>query len=356
MGKRKDNQIDDYGFEKTDEQLEELEARLSSLYSDASKEMQSKLSDYLKQYEEADAEKRKQWQDGKITKEEYESWRNTHIWNTKKMQAQVDSLTQDLVNTDKLAMDMVNGQLPSIYVTNYNFEGYKAETTAMANGIEYNSFTIYNSEAVSRIAKKNPDLLPAVDPKKVDIIADKRWNKQKIGSVIQQGIVQGKTIPEIASGLRQVTDMDEAASIRNARTALIGAQNAGRKDAADRVRESGVVDLVDVWSSTYDSRTRETHIALDGQERGKDGFFHTFKGEKLAYPCDPNGDPAEVYNCRCRLNSIIRGIDHSKDKELYEQFMKENDFEDWEKTKEKAEAKRKDFEKNKEKMEKKKGG
>lgn len=358
MRKRKDEQPNDYGYKKTDEELENLEGRLSSLYTDASKEMQAKLDTFMKGHDKLYNEKLKEMKDGVITEKEFQSWTQTHILQTKAMKAQIDSLTEDLVNTDKLAREMINGELPDIYVTNYNFEGYKVEKTAQASGIEYNSFTIYNSDAVARIAKKNPDLLPAVDPKKVDTIADRRWNKQKIGTVIQQGILQGKPIPDIAKGLREVTDMDEAASIRNARTALIGAQNAGRKDAADRVRESGVVEMVDVWSCTYDKRTRDTHIALDGQERGKDGYFTTFNGDKLEYPCDPNGNPAEVYNCRCRMNSYIKGIDHSKDKALYEEFMDEGGFEDWEHVKSQRDKKVADFEKNKEKMEekRKKGG
>ena len=345
MTKRK-NDTDDYGYKKTDEQLEELEARLSSLYTETSKNVQKELEDFLKQYKDDDAEKQKELKAGTITEKEYKAWKRDSILNTKKMQAQVDALTEDLTNTDKLAMQMINGQLPSVYASNYNFEGYKTETIAQANGIDYSSFTVYNAEAVSRIVKEKPDLLPSPS---VDIPKDQKWNKDHINLAIAQGIVQGDPVDKIAERLQIVTKMDENAAIRNARTALIGAQNAGRKDAADRVRASGI-EMIDVWSCTYDDRTRDTHIALDGQERGKDGYFHTFTGEKLEYPCDPNGAPAEVYNCRCRLNSFIKGIDHSKDKELYEDFMEKGGYEGWEKTKEKAEEKREGFEKNKEKM------
>lgn len=345
MGKKKTG-TDDYGYKKTDEQLENLEARLSSLYTDASKNMQEKLGDFLTQYKDAEAEKQAELKAGTITEKEYKQWAQEQILTTKKMQAQVDALTEDLVNTDKLARQMINGELPSSYATNYNFEGYKAEMQAQASGIDYSSFTIYNADAVSRIVSKNPDLLPAVEPKHVDTKADTKWNKDHINLAIAQGILQGDPVDKIAERLQQVTTMDENAAIRNARTALIGAQNAGRKDAADRVREAGI-EMIDVWSCTYDDRTRDTHIALDGQERGKDGYFHTFTGEKLEYPCDPNGAPAEVYNCRCRLNSFIKGIDHSKDKELYEDFMEKGGYEGWEKTKEKAEEKREGFEKNK---------
>ena len=345
MAKRKGT--DDYGYEKTDEQLNDLEARLSSLYTDASKEMEKKLGEFLSQYQEKDDQQRALVKEGKLTEEEYKKWRQGQIFQTKKMQAQVDNLTETLVNTDKLAMQMVNGELPSVYANNYNFQGYKAEKMAQAGGEDYSSFTIYNADAVARLATKDPDLLPAP---RVDIPKDTKWNKTKINTAISQGIIQGEPIDKIASRLIDVTDMDYNAAVRNARTAVIGAQNAGRADASERVKEAGY-EMVDVWSATYDQRTRDTHIALDGQERQPDGYFHTFTGELLAYPCDPNGAPEEVYNCRCRLNSIIKGIDHSKDDELYAQFMEENYYDDWLVVKEQTEAKKELFEINKAAME-----
>jgi uncharacterized protein with gpF-like domain len=323
--KKKGEGTDDVGYKRTDKALKKMETRMSSLYSDAEKDMEKKLSKFLGQYQKADKEKLALVQAEKMTNEEYLAWRQGQMFMSKKMQIQIDSLTEDLVNADKLAMEMVNGELPSIYVTNYNFQGYKAEKMAQAGGIEFNSFTIYNAEAVGRISRDNPDLLPSP---KVSIAKDKKWNKTKIANAIQQGIVQGEPIEDIAKRLRDVTDMDYSASVRNARTATIGAQNAGRKDASERVRSSGI-EMVDVWSCTYDARTRDTHIALDGEERGADGYFTTFNGDKLEYPGDPNGDPSEVYNCRCRLNSVIKNIDHSKDDELYEEFMQDNFYDDW---------------------------
>ena len=341
MAKRKGT--DDYGYEKTDDQLNDLEARLSSLYTDASKEMEKKLGEFLSQYQEKDDQQRALVKEGKLTEEEYKKWRQGQIFQTKKMQAQVDNLTETLVNTDKLAMQMVNGELPSVYANNYNFQGYKAEKMAQAGGEDYSSFTIYNADAVARLATKDPDLLPAP---RVDIPKDTKWNKTKINTAISQGIIQGEPIDKIASRLIDVTEMDYTAAVRNARTAVIGAQNAGRADASERVKEAGY-EMVDVWSATYDQRTRDTHIALDGQERQPDGYFHTFTGELLAYPCDPNGAPEEVYNCRCRLNSIIKGINHSKDDELYAQFMEENYYDDWLVVKEQTEEKKELYDKNK---------
>lgn len=333
--KKREYGTDDVGYKKTDKALEKMESRLSSAYVKADKEMEGKLTKFLSQYAEDDAKMQAKVTAGKMTEEEYLQWRERKMFLNKKMEAQIDSLAVDMANTDKLAMQMVNGELPSIYINNYNFQGFKAEMMAQAGGLSYDTFTIYNADAVSVLAQGNTDILPSMTPKgikklekKVDFTKDKLWNKQKIGSAIQQGILQGEPIDDIAKRLRDVTDMNHSASIRNARTATIGAQNAGRNDASKRIQESGI-EMVDVWSCTLDARTRETHLELDGQERGADGYFITMNGDKLEYPADPNGDPSEVYNCRCRLNSIIKNVPHSKDEELYEEFMQEEYYDTW---------------------------
>jgi hypothetical protein len=74
-----------------------------------------------------------------------------------------------------------------------------------------------------------------------------------------------------------------------------------------------------------------THLMLDGTKRDENGYFGAdILNVPLRFPADPDGEPQEVYNCRCRLNIELQGIDHSKDDELYEQFMKENHPEDYE--------------------------
>jgi uncharacterized protein with gpF-like domain len=85
-----------------------------------------------------------------------------------------------------------------------------------------------------------------------------------------------------------------------------------------------------VWSATKDSRTRDSHLLLDGTEKDKNGYYGAdFLRVPLRFPADPLGEPQEIYNCRCRDNVQIAGIDHSRDDELYENFMRENYPDDW---------------------------
>lgn len=122
-----------------------------------------------------------------------------------------------------------------------------------------------------------------------------------------QSIIQGESIEDLAKRLASVTDMNETSSIRNARTMITSAQNAGREDQYRRAESMGI-KLSKCWIATLDHRTRASHIALDG-EIIKEG--ETFSNG-LEYPGDMNGDPREVYNCRCRTIAIFEDQDFSK--------------------------------------------
>ena len=63
------------------------------------------------------------------------------------------------------------------------------------------------------------------------------------------------------------------------------------------------IELLKVWLATPDSRVRDSHARLDGEERKTDDEF----SNGCRYPGDPNGEPEEVWNCRCTLISQVKG-------------------------------------------------
>jgi hypothetical protein len=97
--------------------------------------------------------------------------------------------------------------------------------------------------------------------------------------------------------------MNRNSAIRSARTAVTGAQNAGRLDTYEAAKDMGI-KIKKRWLATLDSRTRHEHAALDGQTVETDDYFE-IDGYKLMYPGDPSGEPEMVYNCRCTLLSVM---------------------------------------------------
>lgn len=279
----------DYGFDESEKLLNQLEKDVHKEYAQASKEMAEKVDAYFAKFKAEDEMQRAKYEQGAITKKEYTEWRQRKMLTGKRYVAMRDTLAKDLTNTDKIAMKYVNDRVIDVYALNMNYGTYSIEKDSKIN----TSFTLYNHDAVQRLIKDKPELLPQPS---VDIPKDLRWNKQHIQSAITQGILQGKSIPDVAKNLQNVVGMDEKAAIRNARTAMTGAQNGGRLDSMKRAAARGV-GLKKGWMATLDHVTRDSHVQLDGEIQELDNEF----SNGCMFPGDPSGKPKEVYNCRCRL-------------------------------------------------------
>lgn len=144
----------------------------------------------------------------------------------------------------------------------------------------------------------------------LDLSADMRWNTKKINAEVLQGIIQGESVADIASRFERVTDMNRVSALRNARTAVTGAENKGRMDGYAQAEKMGV-KLKKRWMSALDNRVRHTHRALNGQMRENDKPFEV-DGYEIMYPGDPMAAPEMVYNCRCTTFAEVMGADDTK--------------------------------------------
>jgi SPP1 gp7 family putative phage head morphogenesis protein len=308
---------------KSDDDLEQLEERLTALYANAENEIRAKCTDYMAGFEKDDKAKRELVEQGKISEDEYTAWRKNAMIKSTSYSKAVESMSNMLVKTDVAAMAIVNGELPAVVAESYDFVQALGYEAARGTGLTAGTFQIYNAETVEILIRDNPDMMPKPS---VNIPEDKKWNKDRINRELTQGILQGESIPQIAERLQKVTTMDRNSAIRNARTAMTGAENMGRYQSAQDLREKGI-PVEEVWSAASDSRTRESHRLLDGTTRDASGYFGVgIIATPLRFAGDPAGDPEEIYNCRCRTSIILQGIDHSKDDQIYAEFMKQ--FED----------------------------
>jgi hypothetical protein len=96
-----------------------------------------------------------------------------------------------------------------------------------------------------------------------------------------------------------------------ARTETLAALQAGKMEAARQLIDSGKVrsdQLTKIWRSTGDARTRDTHMALNGQEARLETPFVTTNGAMMLHPHDTTlGAPAsETIQCRCFWELKIR--------------------------------------------------
>lgn len=298
--KRKKDQAE----QQTDLLLEELEKKIAAEYSVALKGVQEKYDKFAVRFAEQDDEQKKKLKEGKITQDEYDRWRTNKLYTSQRYQDLVNVMAEDLARVDQKAMSIANGYMPEAYALNFNYTTYEVEQGTNIN----TGFTLYSRETVEKLVKDNEITLPK---RKVDIPLDQQWNKKHINSAILQGVLQGDSIPDISKRLKQVTDMDRRAAVRNARTMMTGAQNSGRMGAYERAAGLGI-NIQKEWMATLDNRTRDSHQKLDGE---RVDWKKPFSNE-LMYPGDPSGDPAEVYNCRCTMIPFYPEYESAADKRI----------------------------------------
>lgn len=296
----------DKARELTDKRLADISKRLSREYNGARKELTDKLTKYL-----ARADKRLEGLVAALSqaqakgdaaaisaaREKLEKAKLNITLNDKRYREMIDDLTDRLADVNQTALSYANGQMPDIYRQNYNGAKEPAAEVGM-------SFSLMNEEAVARRVREGDIKLPK---KKIDIPKDKRWNTKQLNSAVLQGIIQGESMQKIAKRILPVVDNNRDAAIRNARTMVTGAENEGRLDGFHKLEEEGAI-LKKVWIATADSRTREAHLFLDGQEVGIDEPFVDADGNELMYPGDPSAEPGTVYNCRCSMRTRIVGF------------------------------------------------
>ena len=288
--------MDDYGARWTDEKIAELEGRIASLYADAYDDVLEKYTAFCRRFERDDQKFSEQLKEGKITAATYRDWLRGQVFQRERWKKQLSDLAASLTRTNQAAMDIINEAAPGVFAMNANWAEFEIER---AGNVDM-GFGLYDEDTVKRLLRDEPDLLP---PSRVEIPRDEAWNMKSITRQINLGILMGERLDDIAKRLQRVADMNENQARTHARTAMTGAQNAGRIEGYHRAQAMGI-RLEKEWLATLDGYTRHAHAALDGQHVPVDAPFKSLLGN-IMYPGDPKARPANVYNCRCTLISRL---------------------------------------------------
>lgn len=297
----------DLGHKLTDKELAKLERRIAKLYREAGKELQATIDAYFEQFKKRDEEMKaligtvqngKEW-----TEADYKQWRLNQIGRGKRYQAMRDKVAHRVTDANAVAVSYTNDATPGIYSLNRNYAAYTIENVAGNVG-----FDLWDEQTVKRLMVEQPELMPYYPPKRaLKRGIDLAYGKKQITASVTSSILQGKSIKHMADDLqKRITTMSRDSAIRTARTAVTGAQNAGRMDSYATAEKMGI-KLKKEWLATLDSRTRHSHAMLDGEQVAQDKKF----SNGCRFPGDPQGPPWEIYNCRCTLIAAVEGVDTS---------------------------------------------
>lgn len=274
----------------TDIKLEQMEKRLSAIYSASQRKIQSKMLEFAKSIEPETSEllkaikKAKTEEEKSKAKKAYLQYFKKEVVKSKAFKNLSAEIALDLFDTNTEATDYINSQTPEIYALNYNWINEQ-----LAKDIpDFVSQSITTEEA---------DRYGDLTKQTVSKSKDTRWNENNL----KKSIVVGASL-----SMERDRIMERGAKItiqKNLNSAIMHCNGMGT-DAETRARLDGMfraedmgVDIGKVWMATLDNRTRDSHAQLDGNSVG---LYDRFDNG-LDRPRDPDGEPAEICNCRCTL-------------------------------------------------------
>lgn len=98
----------------------------------------------------------------------------------------------------------------------------------------------------------------------------------------------------------------EARAQSIARTETMTAVNGGTLSGMQARAGTFGIPLRKRWLATHDDRTREDHMAADGQEQPLDHPF-VVGGAQMQHPGDPGAPADQVIQCRCTIMEVLEG-------------------------------------------------
>ena len=284
----------------TDEKLEEMEKRLSAIYSRAEKTVQKKMADYAASIDKKSTELLQAYKDAE-TEDEKQKAKKAYIRFYRKLVKSKEfvslsaTVADDLYKANVEASVYINSQTPSIYALNYNY--INAEMAKDIDGFTPQEITDTEAEKYSGYTKRT------VDRKK-----DTDWNKDNL----KKSVLAGSLLLLGADAIMKRSANSTVEKNRN--SASMHSSGMGT-DAENKARLDGMYwaeylgnRMHKAWIATLDNRTRHSHAMLDGVAIPLNEIFDN----GCSRPRDPNGRPEEICNCRCSLEYVRVGGEHGR--------------------------------------------
>lgn len=216
------------GQKMTDAELAKLEKRIAAIYREAYNDLTDTIRDYFGKFAARDAVEKARMEAGEISEDQYKQWRLAQIGRGRRFEALRDKVAERMTNANVTAVAYVNDATPGIYSLNRNFAAYTIEQVTGDVG-----FDIWDEQTVKRLISEQPELMPYYPEKRaLNRGIDLAYGKKQITASVTSSILQGRSIKGMADDLQsRITTMNRDSAIRTARTAVTGAQNAGRLDS-----------------------------------------------------------------------------------------------------------------------------
>ena len=308
--------MEDTAHKAADAAVEAWKAEVAETYRQAQLEAQEALSRFLARFEEQDARKREKVEAGELSREDWLAWRKGQMLTGRRLSSTLDQVAQAHSRANEVAVAALVGRLPEVYAENANYAAFQV---CEASGLDL-AFSLVDAPTVQHMLTAGEALfsVPALD-----VAKDVAWNRRLMASQLTQGVLLGESIPKMSRRVQSVTGSNIATATRTARTAVTGAENAGRVSSYERAKGMGI-KLKQEWVAALDNRTRHSHRKLDGTKVEVGGTFPN----GCRFPGDPTARYAEICNCRCTLVAAVEGFE-TDDAKRASKLPKGMTYEEW---------------------------
>ena len=306
----------DQAHDFAERKIAEFQAEVRETYRQAQADAQEALSRFLRRFEKEDERKREKVKAGELSEADYKAWRKGKILRSRQLSSTLDQVSRAMTEANQVAVAALRGKLPEVYAENANFAAFQV---CEASGLDL-AFSLVDAPTVQHMLTAGETLfsVPALD-----VAKDVAWNRKLMASQLTQGVLLGESIPKMARRVQSVTDSNIATAVRTARTAVTGAECAGRVSSYERAKGMGI-KLKQEWVAALDNRTRRSHRKLDGAKVEVGGTFPN----GCRFPGDPTARYAEICNCRCTLVAAVEGFE-TDDAKRASKLPKGMTYEEW---------------------------
>lgn len=147
-----------------------------------------------------------------------------------------------------------------------------------------------------------------------------KTNSDNIKAILQNGYSQGYTIEQMSNEINDLYDgWTKWRGELISRTETTRAAN----DGARKLYKRWGIEQKE-WLATADDRTRDTHLAMNGQVKDIDEPFESPSGAELMQPGDSSAPLAETAACRCTTLPVVSKDVELKDPQNFVEFTGEN--------------------------------
>lgn len=150
--------------------------------------------------------------------------------------------------------------------------------------------------------------LSSGDPAAMAAYFKRKLRDRRFDSIVRQAIREGKPVGELDIRRIVARYADRMLYHRGetiARTEMLSGFSNAQAEAIEQLLESGRVrpeHVTKIWSATMDPRTRDSHMALNGQSAAlRAVFISPLTGALMLFPRDTShrAPGREIINCRC---------------------------------------------------------